>query len=292
MRGHTSLSLGLLLVIFGGGLLFGQPARCTQDSVVGTYAVAAEGTMLVTPPGASQPMPVPIANLSLVWIDRTGVMSGQGFGSLGGAVSETPGAGSIQVNPDCTAVLKTAVGTSSVDVILNKGEEMQGLMVQAPGGKPVVRGIARRISRLGCSSMFCHPPFVNLCSASDVHGIYAVNFQGTYMVSQPGTPQPVPVPSLGVALASIDGQGQISGFGTITMAGEALDYQIARGQIDVQPDCTAIAQMSVQSGAVADEGKSWLVVLDGGDELWAIQTESRVAEPIVTAIWKRISPIP
>jgi hypothetical protein len=145
MRGHTSLSVGLLLTVFGCGLLFGQPARCTQDAVVGTYAIATEGTMLVTPPGASQPVLVPTASLSLVWIDRQGMMSGQGFASLGGTVSQVPGAGSIQVNPDCTGAIRTAVGTTSVDVILDEGKEIWGVMVQAPGAKPVAHGIARRV---------------------------------------------------------------------------------------------------------------------------------------------------
>lgn len=290
MRGHTSLSVGLLLTIFGCGLLFGQPASCNQDSVAGTYAIAAEGTMLVTPPGASQPVPVPIANLSLVWIDRQGVMSGQGFGSLGGAVSATPGGGSIQVNPDCTAAIKTAVGTTSVDVILDEGRAIWGLMVQAPGAKPVVHGVAKRVS--DCRHLWCDWDKRARCSAADVHGTYAVTHQGTYMLPQPGASQLAPVPALTVALASVDRQGRLSGRGTITMAGNALDYQVVAGQIDVHADCSAIGQMSVQSGTLADEGKTWFVVLDGGDELWAIQTESRVAKPIVTGTWKRISPIP
>lgn len=38
-----------------------------------------------------------------------------------------------------------------------------------------------------------------------------------------------------------------------------------------------------------DEGKSWMVVLGGGDELWAIQTGSRLAKPLIAGTWKRIS---
>jgi hypothetical protein len=289
--------LGLLAPIFGSGLLFGQPARCTQDSVVGSYAIAAQGNMLITPPGAAQPLTVPIANLALVSIDSQGTMAGQGFGSLGGTVSQTPGAGSIQVNPDCSAVVTTAAGTKSIDLIVDQGAEIRGLMTQATGGKPVVQGIGRRICRFGRHPFFCDPRFQTVfrqaqCSAFDVRGVYAVTYQGAYMVPQPGAPQPLPVPTLITALASIDYQGRLSGRGTATMAGDPQDYQIVRGQIDVQPDCSATVQMSVSTGTLADEGKGWLVVLDGGNELWGIQTESRVVKPILSGVWKRISAIP
>ena len=76
------------------------------------------------------------------------------------------------------------------------------------------------------------------------------------------------------------------------MAGDPQEYQILNGQIDVQPDCSATVQMSVSTGTLSDEGKGWMVVLDGGNELWNIQTESRVAKPILSGVWKRISPIP
>jgi len=224
-------------------------------------------------------------------------MAGQGFGALGGTVSQTPGTGSIHVNPDCTAVVTTAAGTKSIDLILDQGQEIRGLMTQATGSKPVVQGTGRRICRFGRHPLFCDPRFQTVfrqpqCSAADVRGVYGVTYQGTYMVPQPGAPQPVPVPSLITALATIDYQGRLSGRGTISMAGDAQDYPILSGQIDIQPDCAATVQMSVSAGALTDEGKGWLVVLDGGNELWGIQTESRVAKPILSGIWRRISPIP
>jgi hypothetical protein len=288
---------GVMLLTFGSGLLCGQPPRCTQDSVAGSYAIAAQGNMLITPAGAAQPISVPIANLALVSIDSQGTMAGQGFGSLGGTVSQTPGAGSIQVNPDCTAVVTTAAGTKSIDVVLDQGQEIRGLMIQAAGGKPVVQGAGRRICRFGRQPFFCNPRFQAIfrpaeCSAADVRGVYAISYQGTYMVPQPGATQPVPVASLITALASIDYEGRLSGRGTATMAGDPQDYQILNGQIAVQPDCSATVQMSVGTGTLTDEGKSWLVVLDGGNELWAIQTESRAGKPVLAGVWKRLSTIP
>ena len=291
------LFLGLLAPMLASGSLFAQGARCTQDSVTGSYAIAAEGNLLMTPAGAAQPLVVPIANLALVSIDSKGTMTGQGFGSLAGTVSKTPGAGSIQVNSDCTAVVTTVAGTKSIDLILDHGAEIRGLMTQATGAKPLVQGSGRRICRFGRHPFFCDPRFETTfrpaeCSTADVRGTYAVTYHGTYIVPQPGVPQPLPVPTFITALTSVDSQGRLSGRGTATLAGDPQEYQILSGQIDVQPDCSATVQMSVSAGTLADDGKSWLVVLDGGNELWSIQTESRVVKPILAGVWKRISLVP
>lgn len=286
MRFHKSRYIGFLLPLFLCGLLRGQSARCSQDTVVGTYAFATQGTMFLSPSAGSPPVAVPAASLALLSIDSQGVMSGQAFGALGGNVGPVPGAGSFQVNPDCTATVKTAVGTTSTDVILDEGKEIRALMYQAPGAKAMVQGIGRRISRI--------PNTVDAaqCSPADVHGIYAVTYQGTYMMLQRDAPQPVPVPGSTIALVSIDYQGQLSGHGTISMAGDARESPTVGGNVDVKSDCSAVVQMSVRTGIMPDMGKSWMVVLEGGNELWAIQTESSVAKPIVTGTWKRISPIP
>lgn len=179
-------------------------------------------------------------------------------------------------------------------------EESRGLVFQGLGVKPMMQGIGRRISRvgdrddvrLGREYRGQNTVDPDQCSPADVHGIYAVTYQGIYMMPQPNAPQPVPVPVSTIAPVSIDYQGQLSGHGTISMAGNAMEYAIVDRTIDVKPDCSAVVQMSVKSGSLADEGKSWVVVLEGGNELWAIQTESSVAKPIVTGTWKRISPIP
>lgn len=233
----------------------------------------------------SQPVAVPAAGLSLVSIDSQGAMSGQAFAAMGGTVAPVPGAGSIQVRPDCTAVVSTAVGTTSTDVILDEGKEILGLMYQGPGAVPMIQGIAKRISRV--------PSTIDpaQCSPADVHGIYAVTYQGTYMMPQPDASQLLPAPALTIAIVSIDYQGQLSGHGTISVAGNAMDYTVG-GQVGVNPDCSATAQMSIQSGPLADQGKSWMVVLDGGSELWAIQTEGALEKPVAIGTWKRISPIP
>ncbi len=286
MRHNTSRYIGFSLPLFLCSLLPAQPARCTQDTVVGTYAIATQGTMLMPASTGSQPVAVPAASLALVSWDAQGVMSGQSFGALGGAISPVPGAGTIQVNPDCTAVVKTAVGTTSLDVILDEGREIRAVMYQGPGVTPMVQGIARRISRIPSTVAPAQ------CSQADVHGVYAVTYQGTYMIPQPAASQAAPVPALMIALVSIDYQGRLSGHGKATTGGVSTDFTIVDGAVDVKADCSAVAQMSVKSGLIADQGKSWMAVLDGGSELWALQTASNLGKPIVTGTWKRISPIP
>jgi hypothetical protein len=208
------------------------------------------------------------------------------MGAVGTTVAPVPGAGSFEVNSDCSAVFKTTLGTTSYDVILDEGKEIRGLMFQGPYGPMMVQGIGRRISRI--PSTVTAPQ----CSAADVHGIYAFTYQGTYMTPQTGTPPAVPQAALMIGVASIDYQGQLTGFGKTSIGGNALDFTLTSGQLNVNPDCSATARMRVQSGPLADEGESWLVVLDGGTELWAIQTSSSLAQPVVTGTWKRISPIP
>ena len=286
MRYDIGRHCGFVLPFFLCSMLPGQPAQCTQDTVVGAYAIATQGTMLVPSPAGGQPSALPAASLAILSIDSQGQMSGLGFGALGGTVSPISGAGSIQVNPDCTAIVKTAMGTTSYDVILGEGEEIRGLMFQGPGVIPLIQGIGRRISRIPATVA------ATQCSAADVHGTYAFTHQGTYIIPQSGTPQSVSQTALMIGLASIDYEGRLSGSGKSSIGNNSMDFTIARGQLIVNPDCSARVRMSIQSEPLTDEGESWIAVLEGGSELWAIQTSSSLAKPVVTGSWKRLSPIP
>jgi hypothetical protein len=283
MRHRLNPILSLLVVpVLCAPLLAQMP--CTQQTVVGTYAFLQQGNTLVTLPGAVQPVALPFAALAAVSIDSAGAISGEGYGALAGQVAQASANGSIQVNPDCTASSTPENGIVDTNVILDGGNEIRGLMLQSPVGKPVIQGVGKRISRA--------PGIVRprRCSLAKVHGTYGITHQGIYMTPQPGTSQPIPVPALILGEVSIDSQGGLMGGGTISLAGTAMKYEIVRGQIQSDSDCTAIVQLSVKSGALADEGKAWMVVLEGGDELWLIQTESQRVGPVVTGIWKRMSP--
>jgi hypothetical protein len=283
MQYRLMCAIGLLLALLVGTPALAQPSRCTQHTVVGTYALAVQGSTLVTQPGSTQAIGLPFASLSIVSIDSTGAMSGVGYGSFAGQVAHGPVGGSIQVNPDCTAIVRTSAGTTSTDVILDGGDEIVGLMFEFPMGKPVAMGTARRIARAPqrATTEWNRGPSLN--------GTYAAQYQGSYMMSTPGAPQPIPVPALMLALVSIDHQGHLTGSGTISLAGNAMPFEIAGGEVEVNADCTATVGMSVRSASLADEGKSWMVILGEGDELLAIQIESQTAAPVVAGTWKRIS---
>jgi hypothetical protein len=209
-------------------------------------------------------------------------MSSFGYGAFNGIVSSSPATGAIQVMPDCTAVVSTSAGTISSDVILDGGDELWALMKQFPIGNPVLQGRAKRISRQPNAIAPAQ------CSASQVHGTYAIQHQGTYLISKPGVTTPLPAPTLINGIVSVDRSGEVSGGGTSSLAGNAADFDV-NGKIDVAPDCTAVAQLNVTSAGLTDAGKAWMVILDNGEELWVIQTESQMAKPIIAGTWKRIS---
>ena len=283
MRHRLNIILSFWVVLILCAPLLAQ-MQCTQQTVVGTYAFLQQGNTLVTLPGVVQPAAFPFAALAIVSIDSAGTISGEGYGALAGQVARAPLSGSIQVNPDCTGSSTPSDGIVDANVVLDGGNEIRGLMLQAPVGKPVIQGLGKRISRA--------PGMVTpqRCSLAKVRGTYGITHQGTYMTPQPGVPQPIPVPALILGEVSIDSQGKLRGGGTISLAGTAMDYEIVSGQIQPDSDCTAIVEVSVKSGALADEGKAWIVMLEGGDELWLIQTESQRVGPVVTGVWKRISP--
>jgi hypothetical protein len=277
MRNRLTYVIAVLIFLLPCAPVAAQPSRCSARTVVGTYALSVQGSTLITSPGAALPTAAPFASLAIVSIDRTGRIAGTGYAAFAGQIGQSPFEGTIDVNPDCTATVRTSAGTASVDVILDGGDQMKGLLYEFPVGKPLLQGVARRLSHFPAIA------WPRRCSQEDARGTYAVTHQGTYLM-------PAPVPALTVALASIDDQGQVSGAGTISMAGTAMPYEITRGRIEVNADCTAVLDMSVKSGALEDAGKAWMILLDGGNEIWAIQTDSLHMKPIVAGVWTRSSP--
>jgi len=276
------VALALVLVLVGAAPGLAQPRRCAQHMVVGTYALAVQGSTLMTLPGQSLPASLPFASLAIVSIDGEGVMTGIGKAALAGRVGESVVSGHIHVNADCTADVTTGVGTASTDVIVDNGEELIGLMIEFPAGKPALMGTARRISRAPLS-------VDGPCRPHRPHGLYAVSYQGSYMIPLPGVPQPVPMPALMIGLVSVEHSGHVTGHGTASITGQSMPYDIVDGQLDMDEGCTAVVEMKVDSGGIVDTGKSWMVSFRDGDEFWAIQTESHTVLPVVAGKWKRVS---
>jgi hypothetical protein len=276
------LVMGFTIVLVANSSALAKPRTCTQRTVLGTYAIGVQGITLIPIPGSTQPVAAPFSSLMIASFDSTGTMSGFGYGAFNGIVSSSPATGTIQVNPDCTAVVNTSAGTVSYDVILDNGDELWAVMKQFPIGSPVLQGRAKRISRQPNSILPAR------CAASDVRGTYAIRYEGTYLVSKPGITTPLPLPAIITGIVTVDGQGDVSGGGTSSLAGSAADFDVV-GKINMESDCTAVTQLNVTSAGLVDTGRAWMVVLNNGDEIWMIQTDSDVANPIIAGTWKRIS---
>jgi hypothetical protein len=286
MRPYSSLYVVFAVTFLICGALMGQPARCTQDTVVGTYALVTQGTMIMPAAGAAGPVSVPSAALGIVSIDAGGTITGTATMSMGGDISQTPWPGAIQVKPDCNAVVNWAGGTTGAAVIMDEGKEIRSIMLSATAAKGIVQAQWKRVSRVTSAVESTQ------CSPASVHGVYAASYQGIQIGTPPGATQPMSMPTVMVSLVSVDYQGQISGGGTMSLAGDPVPFQVVRGTLDVNPDCSAVTQMALDAGPLSNEGTGWMVVLDGGNELWSLPTQSNSGKTIAFGSWKRISPVP
>jgi len=262
----------------------GQPARCTQETIVGTYAAKSQGFISMIPPGASQPVAVPIASLSLGSLDDKGNVAAHGYISVGGQVqSVSDFEGKVKVNSDCTAVMQ-GPGTTFDLVIHDEGATMEGLVAQFPVGKPIGIGTWKRISRI--------PSTVDpkQCSEASLHGVYAFNADGIFIVSLPDhTTTPAPFAVNGYNSIGYDGKVTATGAGSL--GGQTGSVQIT-GNVSVQPDCSGTGTFSLAYLGQTSSLQDWFVVLDGGNEVWIMMTEASGMQPIALETWTRNSPIP
>ena len=80
--------------------------RCTAETVRGTYGGVAEGIVLMTVPGQTQPLPAPYSGIGALAIDGEGGVTGGSTASIAGEKMESELAdASLQVFPDCTGHL-------------------------------------------------------------------------------------------------------------------------------------------------------------------------------------------
>jgi len=233
-----------------------QPNPCTQEMVVGTYAFAYEGYVMLTPADSEQAVPVPEAGLALAAIDSQGVISSTAYQGIGGLPGRTSMPGTIQVNPDCTGTVDWGKGVTGNLVVLREGEEMHSMMT-ASVGPPIVSGRWKRVSRV--------PNTVDpaQCSPKDVVGSYVAEMHGFAMSFVPGSSQASAVPVAAVTAGSFTSNGRVSAGGIRTVGGQTnsitVDTRFTTGS-----DCTfRLAPLNAPPDL-------WGVVLDGGNELWSI----------------------
>lgn len=78
--------------------------QCATDSLSGLYAYQSSGTVMVTQPGASQPVPVPVATVGVGSAIRGGTVTATATASVGGTILPLliTSAAPVKVNSDCT----------------------------------------------------------------------------------------------------------------------------------------------------------------------------------------------
>jgi hypothetical protein len=268
-------------LLFLAGSLAAQPQRCAQQTVVGTYALAYDGTVIMAQ------MPVPLAGLSIVTIDRQGEVSAPGYMSVGGAVQWYPQApGTMTVNTDCTGEIGwkddqgQTTGTGNL-MIRDGGDEINSIMIYSSAGAPIITGRWKRISRVPDIG---HP---GVCAPHSAVGRYVARERGVHMIPGVG-----PVPGAMLARGYIDYDGTIATSGTTVFAGNPIPITIANGKWeDGQLACTGRGTADVMAGGTQYIGQveDWFVVLDGGNELWGISIADPTGNPVALWTVKRAS---
>lgn len=262
-------------------------AQCSQAMVKGTWGWQSRGTTLIAVDGSSTPVPVPFASLGVMKIDSQGGYTARATASIGGQVQDLELTGAIQVNADCTATETCTIGSLSCAdrlVIIN-ANEMRMMPTKYPAGPAT--GLAE-FRRLSWGEPRCHAPMV--------HGRYGGSAEGTFMVPMPGQSQPVPTPFSGLFTLSFRHGGTGTGTATASMAGAIVDVEFPNLSIDVNPDCTAIMKytdgVSAQMPGSVFSGTLKYIVLNNGNELIGMETESSIGLPVEVESHKRISLLP
>jgi hypothetical protein len=286
----------ILSLLFAGILAIGiplaaQPVHCTPDTVTGTYALAYEGTVLITATGSPQPAAIPGVGLAMVSIDSKGAMTATGVQNIGGAAQQFPfmPMGSVTVNSDCTGAVNWSGGGVATMVVLGEGQELNTMMTQCGpgmGGPCVIYGTWKRISRTPATVVAAQ------CSPGSIGGTYAYREHGYMMAPQAGSPYPQATPVASAAVASLGADGTPRATGVASIGGQIVPLTAAAGTWQLKSDCTASMTFNFTvQGVPMGQGQEWAVVLDGGNEIWGIEMQSPMGQPVVIGIMRRISPI-
>lgn len=242
-------------------------------------------------PGTAQYVPVPVADLSIVTIDSKGAVSAPGYMVVGGAAQWYPQMpGTITVNTDCTGEiawkdLEGETVMASELIIHDGGDEINSILIEGgPLGAPTVKGQWKRISRM---PNLYHQ---GVCQPGCVVGTYVARQSGVNMVDGVGA-----IPATLLGRVSIDYNGTIEMSGTAMVAGNRMSFTLENGMWEEgELACTGWITGSIMAGGTIYTGEleGWIVVLEGGNELWGIATDDPSGNPVALGIMKRVSRLP
>jgi hypothetical protein len=99
------------------------------------------------------------------------------------------------------------------------------------------------------------------------------------------------VATLGVG--SVNRDGAVSANATASIAGQIVPLVItSAAPINVTSNCTATVTLNVTSqGAPLGQHQDFLVVLDGGSELWDLTIKDFLGQSVEFGTWTIISPV-
>jgi hypothetical protein len=283
MRHHQTLALAAALLL----PLCISFAQCSTATVRGTWGYQIRGTAMMSVPGSSDPAPAPFAGVGIGKIDWQGRYTVHATISAGGQVQDVDFSGSVQVNPDCTATdtytSGTAQGADRV-IILDNGNEMRSMPTKFPLGPAAGVGYLRRLSWADAQ-----------CTGDMVRGVYGGSREGTVMVPVPGQSQLVPTPFSAVHTGTFGSSGGGAAASMASMGGTNVEFQFPNIYLQVNPDSTATMKYTGTSKQFPGQtftGAVKYVLLNYGNELIGLETESNGAFPIVLENMKRIAMIP
>lgn len=287
MNSISSYFVPAALLLALAGVALAQPNYCTQEMVVGTWAVAAQGTILMPGPGNSV-LPIPAANLGIAAIELDGAMSSFSYNNVGGQI--TPGSmdGSITVNSDCTATVTWQTGITGTLLVLDEGKTMTSVMTSAgPMRNAVIYGDWKRISRVPNTLV------AEQCAPNSFSGVYSLRMTGTIMVPQTGSTPAVAAPTVLLGIGSTHPNGTATGTAAASVGGQLMTMDVTAVDMPaINPDCTAMITWNhTAAGTPLGQSKQYVVVLDGGNEVWVLPVENFRGLPIQMATWTRISPV-
>jgi hypothetical protein len=231
----------------------------------------------------------PSVGLSIITIDRKGIISASGYTVLGsqiiryGIEPDDPAmAGRITVNSNCTGIVEWDGDTISELIVLEGGNEINSINISSPVGAATATGRWKRISPIPD----LHLPAGKRYPHRGV-GTYVACQNGINMISGIG---PIPAALLGRASIHKDGSTEMSG--TAVVAGKQMPFTFEDGEWEEgELACTGTLRASLMAGGIQYMGEieGWFVVLDGGKEIWGISIADPSGVPVSLGIMKRVS---
>jgi hypothetical protein len=135
------------------------------------------------------------------------------------------------------------------------------------------------------------------CTLAQIRGTYAVFYDGWALFPQQGSPLPLTVPGVIMGVISIGYDGKLSGAETVIVAGQAVEYEITGGSVELNSDCTGTMRSLARVRGSGQEPAPIIerfVALVDKDEIrtTVLNSPDAAVGAMGLGTWKRMSPTP